>query len=230
MRILIAQDDSAIASKIRLGLLAEGYDVDIATDGETTLWYANEGNHSVIVLDIILPKINGFDVCQTIRDKGIATPILMLTNKATPDDEIDSLETGADDFLRIPFSTPVFIARVRALLRRRDRAMINTIKFGSLCYKPKDRKCVLDKQEISLTSREGKVLELLMLAEGEVVPKQTLIDQIWGIEFNGDPNIVDVYIGYLRRKICGSCDNKARCNNDVLQTVRGVGYRLSLGH
>ncbi|MEE9395854.1 MAG: response regulator transcription factor [Methylococcales bacterium] len=229
MRILIAQDDSNVASKVKLGLLAEGYDVDITGDGETTLWYANEGNHSVIILDILLPKINGFDVCQMMRDNGITTPILMLTNKATIEDEIDSLETGADDFLRIPFSTPVFIARVRALLRRRNREIIDTINFGSLCYKPKDRKCIFDEHEISLTSREGKVLELLMLAGGEVVPKQTLINQVWGMEFSGDPNIVDVYIGYLRRKICGSYDNKAHCNNNVLQNVRGVGYRLSLG-
>ncbi len=220
MRILIAQDDSNVASKVKLGLLAEGYDVDITGDGETTLWYANEGNHSVIILDILLPKINGFDVCQMMRDNGITTPILMLTNKSTIEDEIDSLETGADDFLRIPFSTPVFIARVRALLRRRDREMIDTINFGSFCYKPKDRKCIFGKHEISLTSREGKVLELLMLAGGEVVPKQTLINQVWGIEFNGDPNIVDVYIGYLRRKIYTGLKNNA------LQTVRGVGYRL----
>lgn len=220
MRILIAQYDSNVASKIKLGLQGEGFDVDIASDGETVLWFAKEGNHSVIILDIILPKINGFDVCQSMRQNGITTPILMLTNKSTTDDEIDALETGADDFLRIPFSTPVFIARVRALLRRRYQKIINTINFGSLCYNPKDRKCIFDKQEISLTSREGKVLELLMLAEGGVVPKQTLINQVWGVEFNGNPNIVDVYIGYLRRKIGVNLDN------NVLQTVRGIGYRL----
>lgn len=216
MRILIAQDDSKVANKIKLNLLAEGF----AGDGETVLWYANESNYSAIILDILLEKINGFDVCQAMRKNGIATPILMLTNKATIDDEIDALETGADDFIRIPFSTPVLIARVRALLRRSNGEINNVIKFGSLCYNQKDRKCLFDKHEVSLTSREGKVLELLMLAEGGVVPKQTLINQIWGIEFNGDPNIVDVYIGYLRRKIC------VDLNNNVLQTVRGIGYRL----
>ena len=220
MRILVAQDDSNIASKIKLGLLAEGFDVDIATDGETVLWFAKEGNHSIIILDIILPKINGFDVCQNMRENGIITPILILTNKCTTDDEIDALETGADDFIRIPFSTPVFLARVRALLRRRNQKIISTINFGSLCYDPRDRKFIFDKQEVSLTSREGKVFELLMLAEGGVVPKQTLINQVWGIEFNGDPNIVDVYIGYIRRKIA------ITLHNNDLQTVRGIGYRL----
>lgn len=146
----------------------------------------------------------------------------MLTNKSTTNDEIDALETGADDYLRIPFSTPVFLARVHALLRRRNRDLSNVIKFGSLCYNQKDRKCICNKQEVSLTNREGNVLELLMLAEGSVVPKQMLIDQVWGIEFNGDPNIVDVYIGYLRRKI------GTDFNQNMLQTVRGLGYRLVL--
>ena len=223
MRILIAQDDSNVAEKLRLSLLAEGYDVDIAADGETALWYANEGNHCAIILDIILPKLNGFDVSEAIRDNGIITPILMVSNKATPDDEIDALESGADDFLRIPFSTHIIIARIRALLRRRNHEINNVIKFGMLYYNQQNRKCTCNNHEILLTSREGNVLELLILAEGEVVPKQTLIDQIWGIDFNGDPNIVDVYIGYLRRKICPCF------NNNVLQTVRGIGYRLVNG-
>lgn len=221
MRILIAQNDSKVAEKLRLNLLSEGFDVDIAEDGETALWYANEGTHSLIILDILLSKLNGFDVCETIRDNDITTPILMLTNKVTTDDEIDALESGADDFLRIPFSMPVILARTRALLRRRNHEINNVIKFGMLCYNQQDRKCTCNNQEISLTNREANVLELLILAKGGVVPKQALIDQIWGIDFNGDPNIVDVYIGYLRRKIY------PYFNNNVLQTVRGIGYKLS---
>ncbi|MCF6205032.1 MAG: response regulator transcription factor [Methylococcaceae bacterium] len=221
MRILVAQYDPRIGSKIRISLLAEGYDVDIATDGETALWLAREDCHSIVVLDIILPKINGFDVCQTLRDNGIITPILMLTNKNTTNDEIDSLETGADDFLRIPFSTPVLLARIRALLRRRNQEIIDTINFGSFNYMPKERKCIFENQEILLTSRESKVLELLILAKGETVSKQTLINKVWGIEFDGDPNIVDVYIGYLRRKIVN-----VSSQHNILQTIRGVGYRL----
>ena len=220
MRILVAQHDLNIASKIKRGLLAEDFDVDIATDGNTTFWFAKEGSHSVIVLDIILSKVNGFDVCQMIRDNGIITPILMLTMKATTDDEIDSLETGADDFLRIPFSMPVLIARVRALLRRVYQETIDTISFGPFCYDRKVRQCVVDNHEILLTKREGQILELLILAKGNVVPKQTLINQIWGIDFDRDPNIIDVNIGYLRRKI------QVGFEGNVLQTVRGVGYRL----
>ena len=221
MRILIALENTKIANKIKIYLVAEGFDVDIAAEGETALWYVNEGSYSIIILDILLEKVNGLDVCHIMRKNGISTPILMLTNKVTIDDEIDALETGVDDFIRIPFSTPLFIARVRALLRRSSGEINNIIKFGSLCYNQKDRKCLFDKQEVLLTGREGKVLELLILAEAGIVAKQTLINQVWGVEFNGDPNIVDVYIGYLRRKIPGNP------NNDVLQTVRGIGYRLA---
>jgi DNA-binding response OmpR family regulator len=221
MRILVAQGNLKIADRIKYSLLAEGFDVDTAIDGEAVLWQASEGNHSAIILDILLAKINGFDVCQTLRNNGIRTPILMVSTKSTTEDEIDSLDAGADDFLRIPFSSPLFLARVKALLRRRrSRDENNAIAFGSLCYNQKDRKCSFNEREISLTNREGKVFELLILAEGAVVPKQMLIDQVWGVEFSGNPNIVDVYIGYLRRKICVDIDNIA------LQTIRGIGYRL----
>ena len=221
MRILVAQGDLKVANKIKYSLLAEGFEVDIATDGETALWYAYEGNHSAIILDILLAKINGFDACQAMRNNEIRAPILMLTTKSTIEDEIDSLDVGADDFLRIPFSDSLLLARVKALVRRRRRRNItNGITFGLLFYNPKDRKCTFKKQEISLTNREGMIFELLMLAEGGVVSKQMLIDQVWGVEFTGSSNIVDVYIGYLRRKICADIDNV------ILQTVRGIGYRL----
>lgn len=220
MRILIAHNDSNVKDKIKLGLMAEGFGVDITADGETALWYANDGNYSVIILDIILAKMNGFDVCQTIRDNNISTPILILTTKNTVTDEVDALETGADDFLRIPFSTPVLIARIRALLRRKHRKIVSTINFGLLSFNFQDRKCFFDRQEILLSKRERQVMELLILAEGEVVTKQTIINQVWGIEFDGNSNIVDVYIGYLRNKLHSFTDK------NILQTIRGVGYRL----
>lgn len=221
MRILIAQEDMRVVEKIKGGLLTEGFDIDIVTDGEAALWYANEGNYSAIILDILLPKMNGFDVCEDIRSKGIRTPIMMLTTKGTTDDEIDSLEAGADDFLRIPFIKTLLVARVNALVRRRrNRGMDGYIVFGSLSYNQEERKCIFDKQEIPLTRREGKVFEMLMFAEGDIVTKQSLINYVWGIEFTGNPNIVDVYIGYLRRKIFDEY------NDDFVQTIRGVGYRL----
>jgi DNA-binding response OmpR family regulator len=168
----------------------------------------------------LLTRINGFDVCEAISDSDVNTPVLMLTTKSTSIDEIDSLELGADDFLRIPFSMQVLITRVKVLLRNRDMEKSDDIVFGSFVYDQTERKCFLDKQEIILTSREGKVLETLMLAKGDVVPKQTLLNQVWGIYFDGDANIVEVYIGYLRRKICVDENKKA------IQTVRGIDYRL----
>ncbi len=221
MRVLIAQGDFIIANKIKYSLMAEGFDVDVATDGEKALWFAYEGNYSAIILDILLAKINGFDACQIMRNNGIRTPILMLTTKATTEDEIDSLDSGADDFVRIPFSSPLLLARVNALVRRRrNRGENGGIAFGLLYYNQKDRKCTFNKKEVLLTNREGMVFELLMLAEGAIVTKKMLIDQVWGGEFAGNPNIVDVYIGYLRRKICVYLDDI------ILQTVRGIGYRL----
>lgn len=222
MRIIVAQHNRNITSKIKLTLLAEGFDIDTTNDGETVLWYTQEDKHALIILDVILEKINGYDVCQNIRNINRRIPILMITKNTSTTDEIDALDSGADDFLRAPFSSPVLLARVRALLRRRHQEIISdTIYFGSHCLSLKDRKCFFDRQEISLTNREYQILELLIRAEGEVIPKHTLIDQIWGIEFDGNPNIVDVYMGYLRSKLL------ACTNNNNIQTIRGIGYRLT---
>lgn len=227
MRILLAQHDQVVTEKIKHSLIAEDFDVDVAAEGEAALFRAQEGNYDAIILDILLEKKNGFDVCGAISDSDTNTPILMLTTKSSPNDEIDALESGADDFLRIPFSMQVLITRVKVLLRTRDKEKNNNIVLGSFVYDQKERKCFLNEQEIMLTSRESKVLEVLILAKGEVVPKQTLFNKVWGTDFDGTVNIVEVYIGYLRRKICvnqNNCSTQAcAC---VLQTVRGIGYRL----
>ena len=220
MRILIAQSNLNNTAKIKSLLIAGGFDIDIAIEGEEALTYAAKGKYAVIILDIFLEKKNGFDVCKGIRDSDSKTPILMLTDKPMPDDEVYSLEFGANDFLRIPFSPPVLMARIKVLLRINFQERSGNIMFGSFFFDQKSKKCFFDKQEISFTSREGKIFEILMLAEGNVVTKQALIDQVWGLDFNGDPNIVHVYIGYLRRKLHASHDQ------EVLQTVRGIGYRL----
>lgn len=220
MRILIAQNDSNVTEKIQNNFKAEGFDVDVVSDGEEALSSATEGEFSAIILDILLEKINGFDVCESIRDENNNTPILMLTNKSTSTDEVDSLESGANDFLRIPFSMPVLIARIRVLLRMGNKGSQPDIKFGAFSYDEKNGKLFFDEQEIPLTFREGKVIETLIRAEGDVVSKQSLINQVWGADFDGDPNVVHVYIGYLRRKI------RAVKDNTGLQTIRGRGYRL----
>ncbi len=221
MRILIAQEDSNIASRINICLSAEGFGTDVITDGETALWHATEGDYAAVILDVVLSKLNGYDVCQIMRNSGIKTPVLILTHKTKIGDEIQALETGADDYLRIPFSSSVLIARIKALLRRSQNVnLLSDLCFGSLCYNQKNRKFFFNETEIKLTIRESAVLELLLQANGDVVSKQALIKQIWGIDFSGDPNIVDVYIGYVRRKLC------INCNSNFIETVRGVGYRL----
>ncbi len=220
MRILIAQGDSAVAEKIKCNLIAEGFDVDVITDGEAALSHAKQGDYGVIILDILLEKINGFDLCEGIRNNGDGTPIFMLTKKTTIADEVDSLESGANDFLRIPFAMPVLIARLKVLLRAKYKERSGDISFGLFFYNQKNKKCLFNKQEISLTSQESKVFEVLMLAEGDVVSRKTLINQVWGADYDGDPNIAHVYIGYLRRKFSIGCET------EVIQTVRGIGYRL----
>ena len=225
MRILVAQHDQVVTEKIKHSLIAEDFDVDVATEGEAALFRAQEGSYDAIILDILLEKKNGFDVCEAISDSGTSTPILMLTTKSSPNDEIDALESGADDFLRIPFSMQVLITRVKVLLRIRNKEKSNNIAFGSFVYDQTERKYFFDEQEIILTSRESKVLEALILAKGDVVPKQALFNKVWGTDFDGNANIVEVYIGYLRRKICVN-QNNCTTQACVLQTVRGIGYRL----
>lgn len=220
MRILIAQGDSAVAEKIKCNLIAEDFDVDVTTDGEEALSYAKQGIYGVIILDILLEKINGFDICEDIRNNGDETPIFMVTNKSTVADEVDSLESGANDFLRIPFAMPVLIARLKVLLRAKYKERSGDFSFGLFFYNQKNKKYFFNKHEIFLTSQESKVFEVLMLAEGDVVSRKTLINQIWGPDYDGDPNIVHVYIGYLRRKISTVSET------EVIQTVRGIGYRL----
>ena len=220
MRVLIVQEESATSEVIRQGLSAKGFDSDIVHNGEDALWRVREGEYVAIVLDLILHKINGYDVCQSMRDEGIKTPILILTAKSGEYDEIESLELGADDFLRKPFSIDVLIARLQALLRR-GHLQLNQTSVGPLRYDHECRSCWINNQEVKLTKREAQVLEFLILSQGKVVPKQTLIHSVWGMDFEGDSNIIDVYIGYLRRKIDQPHGIK------LVETVRGIGYRLN---
>jgi len=219
MRVLIVQEEPATSLLIKQGLSAKGFDADIVHNGEDALWRAREGEYAAIVLDLILYKINGYDVCQSMRDEGIRTPILILTAKSGEYDEIESLELGADDFLRKPFSIDVLIARLQALLRRGNIGVDQT-RAGPLRYDHESRSCWVNEQEIKLTKREAQVLEYLMHSQGKVVKKQTLIHSVWGMDFDGDPNIIDVYIGYLRRKIDQTDGIK------LVETIRGIGYRL----
>jgi two-component system OmpR family response regulator len=219
MRVLMIEDEVPLAEAVGRGLRREGYNVDYAHDGLTGLERARQGAYDAIILDILLPKMNGFKVCETLRAEGVWTPILMLTAKDGEYDEAEALDTGADDFLSKPFSYVVLVARLRALLRRGAPKVV-TMRIGSLSLDPARRSCRRGEKEIELTRREFTLLEALMRRDGVVASKDELLEEVWGPEFEGDRNIVEVYVGYLRRKIDDGNDAH------LLHTVRGAGYRI----
>jgi len=218
--ILLVEDEAALADGVARGLRAEGFEVDIAYDGLTGLERARGDDVDVVVLDIMLPGMNGYRVCRALREEGVGTPILMLTAKSGEYDEAEALDTGADDFLSKPFSFVVLVARIRALLRRSADGRAQPLVLGDLVLDPLARTCRRAETDIPLTTREYELLEALMRKPGQVVAKQELLEHVWGHGFEGDPNVVEVYVGYLRRKI-----DRPFERNDI-ETVRGVGYRI----
>jgi DNA-binding response OmpR family regulator len=220
VRVLVVEDEASIADALAIGLRAEGFDVDIADNGTDGLWRARETSYAAIILDILLPGMNGFKVCRTLRDEGVWTPILMLTAKDGELDEAEALDTGADDFLSKPFSFVVLVARLRALLRRGSTPRPTVLTVGTLTLDPASRQCRRGDVAVDLTAREYALLELLMRRSDAIVAKSVLLDEVWGPDFEGDPNIVEVYIGYVRKKI------DAPFGVQTILTVRGAGYRL----
>jgi two-component system OmpR family response regulator len=220
MRVLVVEDEVALAEAVREGLVAEGYDVDVVHDGSDGLWRAREGSYDAIVLDILLPGMNGYKVCETLRDEGVWTPILMLTAKDGEWDEAEALDTGADDFLSKPFSFVVLLARLRALFRRGAPPRPAILEHGPLRLDPGTRTVNHGDAEIALTAREFSLLEYLIRRDGSVASKTEILDHVWGIDFAGDPNVIEVYVGYLRRKL------DQPFGTELIQTVRGAGYRL----
>ncbi|MCG3040890.1 response regulator transcription factor [Streptomyces fenghuangensis] len=216
MRVLIVEDEKRLALSLARGLTAEGFAVDVAHDGMDGLHRATEGSYDLIVLDIMLPGMNGYRVCSALRAAGDETPILMLTAKDGEYDEAEGLDTGADDYLTKPFSYVVLLARVRALLRRRTRGGASVLRVGGLTVDPAARRVTLDGREVALTAKEFAVLEYLAVRAGEVVSKSEVLEHVWDFAYEGDVNIVEVYVSALRRKL-GSA---------AIATVRGAGYRL----
>ncbi len=218
MRILVVDDEEALAELIARGLRAEGYTVDVLHNGLDALWQAQQMDYAAIVLDLMLPGHNGFAVCRDLRAAGVWTPILVLTAKEGDLDEAEALDTGADDYLRKPFSLVVLLARLRLMIQRGAVPRQRTITVGSLSIDPGRFSCRVApcETELELTRREFAVLEVLARRHPEVVSKGALLDAVWGLDFEGDPNIVEVYIGYLRRKL----------GRDAVRTVRGLGYQL----
>ncbi len=220
MRLLVVEDDRRLAQALELSLIAEGFVVDVSHDGDDGLWRATEENYDAIVLDLMLPGRNGYQVCADLRAKGVWTPIVILTAKDGEFDEAEALDTGADDFIRKPFSPVVLAARVRALLRRAVRERPPVLTCGDLCLDPAEHRCERDSQLIGLTAKEFVVLEYLMRTAGEVSSKLEILEHVWDFAYAGDPNLVEVYISSLRRKI------DLPFGRSAITTIRGRGYRL----
>lgn len=220
MRILVIDDEVALAETIKAGLRDEGFEVEIRNDGTSGLERALTGGFDVIVLDLLLPGMNGYKVCAALRERGISTPVLMLTAKSGEYDLADGLEMGADDYLTKPFSFVVLVARLRALTRRIQRVDTVELSCGDLRLDPLQRQCTRGTVDIKLTSREASVLEVLMRSMGKVVSKDEIRTQVWGADA-GDDNVVEVYVGYLRKKVDVPFELAS------IETVRGLGYRLS---
>lgn len=220
MRILVVDDDRSLVRALKWGLEMEGFAVDVALDGTDGLWRAAESCYDAIVLDVMLPGASGYVVCARLREAGNWAPILMLTAKDGELDEAEALDTGADDFLSKPFSYVVLVARLRALMRRGSRERPVVLTAGDLRLDPASHQAWRGESSIELTPRQFSLLEFLMRRPGEVVSKREILGHVWDFAFDGDPNIVEVYVRQLRRRID---EPFGRC---ALRTVRLVGYRL----
>lgn len=220
MRVLVVDDEQRLAAALRRGLEAEGIAVDVAHTGTDGLWMARENDYDVLVLDIMMPGMSGYTLCRTLRDEEDWTPILMLTAKDGDWDQIEALDTGADDFLTKPFSFQVLLARLRSLVRRGTRERPVVLEAGDLRVDPASRAVTRGETAVTLTSREFAVLEYLIRRKGEAVSKSEILANVWDFDFDGDPNIVEVYIRHLRNKLDRPFERAS------IETLRGAGYRL----
>ncbi|MFN0091216.1 MAG: response regulator transcription factor [Acidimicrobiales bacterium] len=223
MKLLVVEDDLKIAAALRRGLEAEGFTVEVSHDGDDGLWRALESAYDLVVLDLLLPGRNGFQVCRELRAAKAATPILVLTAKDGELDETEALDTGADDYLVKPFSFPVLVSRIRALLRRAGAAGHPPCVAGRLRLDPAGRRAFVDGSPVALTAREFDLLEHLVRRQGQVLSKAELLAGVWPDRFDGDPNVVEVFIRRLRRKL------DEPYGLALITTVRGSGYRLEAG-
>lgn len=220
MRVLLIEDDVTIARLLKEGLEDESYAVDVANDGSEGYRTAAADEYDVIILDIMLPEMNGYEVCRALRNDGNKTPILMLTARDTERDIVEGLDTGADDYLAKPFSFDVLLARIRALLRRPNEKLEEILQVGDLKLDPSSKKVTRASQEISLTAKEYGVLEYLMRNKGKVLSKEQIISHVWDFDADVLPNNVELFIMFLRRKIDKPFKSK------LIYTVSGFGYKL----
>jgi two-component system OmpR family response regulator len=220
MRVLVVEDEVRMAALIRRGLEEDGYAVDIATTGPDGLWQAREFAYDAIVLDVMLPGADGFEVCRQLRESGRWSPILMLTARDGVDDRIRGLDVGADDYLTKPFSFGELAARVRALIRRGGVDRPTVLRVGELVLDPASRRAWRSEQELALSTKEFALLELFLRHPDQVLSRTTILEHVWDFAYDGVSNIIDQYVSYLRRKI------DKPYGSELLETVRGSGYRL----
>src|SRR5438128_11630788 len=223
MRILVVEDERKVASFISQGLAEEGHAVEVAADGAEALDLILAGPpYDLVVLDLMLPKRDGFGVLKTVRDHGVATPVLVLTARDSVADKVAGFDLGADDYLTKPFAFEEFLARVRALLRRRSGSRAPVLRLADLTLEPSTREGTRGQGKVALTAREYALLEYFMRNVGRVLTRPMIAEHVWGLDFDPESNIIDVYVGYLRRKIDGEGEHR------LLHTMRGAGYVMRM--
>jgi len=220
MRILVIEDEKKVASFIKKGLEEEFYAVDAALNGKEGFELASTEEYDLIVLDIMLPYMDGFTITKELRKKGILTPILLLTVKETIQDKVEGLDSGADDYLTKPFAFEELLARIRALLRRKEQIKSTNLKIGNLVLDLQSHKVTIDEKEIILTPKEYSILEYLMRNKNRVISRTKLVEHVYDYHFDTETNIIDVYINKLRSKV------DLDPNKPLIQTVRGAGYMI----
>jgi two-component system, OmpR family, response regulator len=220
VRVLVVEDDPKMAALLRRGLVEEGHAADVAENGDDAVWMADSVDYDAIVLDLMLPDVDGFEVSRRLREAGRWSPVLMLTARDAVADRVSGLDAGADDYLTKPFSFAELLARLRALMRRGAAERPPVLRVGDLELDPATRSVRRDGSSIDLTAREFALLEYLMRHPGEVLTRTQLIEHVWDFAYEGDSNVVDVYIRYLRNKV------DRPFGRDQIETVRGAGYRL----
>jgi DNA-binding response OmpR family regulator len=220
MKVLVVEDDRKVAGFIEQGLREEGYVVDIAADGEEATMLAHVYQYDVVLLDVVLPKKNGFQVAQELRREGRNTPILMLTSRDAVEDIVRGLDSGADDYLSKPFRFDELLARIRALVRRGGAERLEVLRYGPLTLDRLRHIALANEKPLDLTPKEFQLLEYFLLHPEEVVRRTQLLEKVWDMHFDPESNVVDVHVGNLRRKLVQTCGGQ------LIQTVRGVGFSL----
>lgn len=220
MRILVIEDEKKITDFIKRGLKEEGYAIDVAYDGEVGHFLAKTNKYDLIILDLMLPKIDGLTLCKRLKEEGVASPIVMLTAKDTVKDKVTGLDSGADDYLTKPFAFEELLARIRAILRKKDTKSLTKLQVDDLVLDLVTHKVMRAGKEMILTAKEYALLEYLMRNAGAVITRTMISEHVWDINFDTFTNVIDVYINYLRNKIDADFEKK------LIHTIRGRGYTL----